>query len=215
MRITPNHPRLRATAIACMIFGAWALLKSSQIATAGYPAILAVAIDIAAILCLAIGITFWLLGTDRRAGVVFDSKGLMLNLGHSAAFVSWQNIASVGVSHKRSSLIALGSSAQIGILLKNPAEYIQSYETRIPASRGTLGCAVRLIQRATAMGRSAPSTPGVADIAAQRRRSGYDLLIPELLLGGRSAAFVELVDAYRQNPHRRHMLQIRDVARSM
>jgi hypothetical protein len=215
MRITPSHPRLRVTAIASMIFGAWALLQSSKIATSSYSMLLIIAIDIAAILCLAIGVAFWLLGTDRRAGVVFDSKGLMLNLGHSAAFVSWQNIAGVGVSHRRSSLLALGSSAQIGILLKNPAEYIQSYEARLPASRGAIGSAIRLIGRIIALTRSVPQSPDVAMIEALRRRTGYDLLIPEALLGGRSASFVDLVDTYRQNPCRRRMLQIRDVARSM
>jgi hypothetical protein len=215
MRITPSHPRLRATAIACMICGAWVLLQSSTIAVTGYSTLLTIAIDIAAILCLAVGVAFWLLGTDRRAGVVFDSKGLMLNLGHSAAFVSWQNIADIGVSHRRSSLLTLGSSAQIGILLNNPAEYIQSYETRLPASRGAIGSAIRLLGRATATARSAPQSPDIAELEALRRRTGYDLLIPEALLGGHSASFVVLVDAYRQNPCRRRMLQIRDVARSM
>jgi hypothetical protein len=214
MRITPSHPRLRATAIICMIFGAWALLQSSQIAISGYSVLLAIAVGIAAIISLAIGISFWLLGTDRRAGVVFDSKGLMLNLGHSAAFVSWQNIAGVGVSHRRSSLLTLGSNAQIGILLKDTTEYIQSYERRIPASRGALGHTVRLIQRATATVRSMPPLPHVTDIESLRRRTGYDLLIPESLLGGRSTAFVELVESYLQSPYRRRMLQIRDVARS-
>jgi hypothetical protein len=175
--------------------------------------LLAIAIDIAAILCLAIGVAFWLLGTDRRAGVVFDSKGLMLNLGHSAAFVSWQNIVEVGVSHQRSSLFALGSSSQIGILLKDPAEYIQSYETRLPASRGTLGGAIRLIWHLTAIARSTPTFPDVAKIDALRRRTGYDLLIPESLLGGRSVSFVTLVEAYRHNPYHRRTLQIRDIAR--
>ncbi|NTW02952.1 MAG: DUF2982 domain-containing protein, partial [Oscillochloris sp.] len=200
MRITPSHPRLRVTAIACMIIGAWALLQPSKIVANGHPALLAVAISIAAILSLTIGVVFWLLGTDRRAGVVFDSKGLMLNLGHSAAFISWQNITEVGLSHRRSNLFALGSKALIGIRLDDPSEYIQSYETRIPASRSVLASAVRLIQHVIHMRNLAPIAPTLAEIETIRRRTGYDLLIPESLLGGHPTAFVEMVDAYRRNP---------------
>lgn len=215
MRITPNHPRLRATAIACMSIGAWALLQAGQIAAAGHSILLTLALSIAAILCLALGIAFWLLGTDRRAGVIFDSKGLMLNLGQSAAFVSWQNIADIGLIRRRSSWLALGSRDQIGIQLSDPSEYLQSYEARIPASRGILAQGVRLIANTLYCGRHTAHAPTAREIEGLRQRTGYDLIIPETLIGGRSSAFIEMVDAFRHNPYRRRMFQIREAARSM
>jgi|GEM_PF-1180988 len=204
MRIAPDHPRLRVVAVACLAVGGWLLLQPGLLASG---ALLSSALFVAAALVLAVGVSFWLLGTDRRAGVLFDSKGLSLNLGHSAAFVSWENIAAVGVSQRRASLLALGSRGQVGIRLHRPAEYLQSYEHRLPASRGLLAAALRLLHAVLAGGGPGP-TPTSATLARARRRTGYDILIPEALLGGQAAAFVGLVETYRASPAQRNVLNL-------
>jgi hypothetical protein len=215
MRITPSHPRLRIIAVASFALGGWSLLQPGQIAASGHSPLLAVTISLAAIFFLAIGVAFWMLGTDRRAGIIFDSKGLMLNLGHSAAFVSWQNIADTGVSRRRSSILALGSSAQIGIRLHDPLEYLQSYEARLPASRSLIACAIRLVRRVVSrLGRQLLA-PSLEQIEALRSATGYDLLIPEVLLGGQADGFIGLIDTYRHNPSSRRSLQIYHTARGM
>lgn len=215
MRIAPDHPRLRIVAVACWALGAWLIIQSPQIALVSQQRLLSAATFVAAVLLFAIGVTFWLLGTDRRAGVVFDAKGLMLNLGHSAAFISWENIADVGVSARRGSLLALGSRRQLGITLKRPEEYLQSYETRIPASRGVLAGMVRLTQQVLKPISTPRLAPTPADIEQHRRLTGYDVLIPEAQLGGRAGAFQEIVETYRANPHRRRMLQVKGLQTSL
>lgn len=212
MRITPDHPRLRIVAVACLALGSWLMLQPGRLSLAHTP-LLASPLIIAAALLLALGIAFWLLGTDRRAGVIFDSKGLSLNLGHSASFVAWENIAAVGVSSHRANLFALGSRRLIGIRLHRPAEYLQSYEARLPASRGLLAAALRLISQAFRRVERASDAPSLASLAQSRRRSGYDLLIPEALLGGRATAFVEIIDAYRTNRAERQSLRLPGAAR--
>lgn len=206
MRIAPNHPRLRIVAVACWALGGWLLLQPGVLVATSFGQLLSAALVIAAALVLAFGVAFWLLGTDRRAGIVFDSKGLTLNLGHSASFVSWENIAAVGVSEHRANLFSLGSRSQIGIRLHRPEEYLQSYEARLPASRGLIAAALRLVQRVLRLAQRTPEAPSLNDLAQMRRRTGYDLIIPEALLGGRAAAFVEIVEAYRTSPAERRAL---------
>ncbi|MCG8351194.1 MAG: hypothetical protein MI924_25770 [Chloroflexales bacterium] len=195
MRIAPDHPRLRAVAVACWALGAW---WTVQLGVASlYTHALSIAIAFLAIILFAIGVAFWLLGTDRRAGIVFDSKGLMLNLGHSAAFIAWDNIAAIGISRHRTSLLTLGSSRQLGIKLRDPQAYIQSYEERLPASTGLFAQGVRLLDRALRSFGHKPSAPTPDTLARLRARTGYDLLVPEALLGGKAKAFAELVAVYR------------------
>lgn len=190
------------------------MLQPGALAGFGYTAVLAASGAILSVIAFALGVAFWLLGTDRRAGIIFDAKGLMLNLGHSAAFVSWENIDSVGLTQRRFNLLALGSSYQLGIRLHNPEEYLQSYEVRIPASQGLLAQLIRLLARSFSSTTSqAPPSP--ASLDALRRQTGYDLLVPEAQLGGRAAAFVEMIEAYRKNPTRRRMFQIEGAAQSL
>ena len=98
------------------------------------------------LLLLAIGIAFWQISVDKRAGIVFDAKGLLLNLGHSSAFVAWENIERAGVSGYRASLLALGSRLQLGIRLHDVGPYVQSYEERLPAAKGVLAHGLWLLQ---------------------------------------------------------------------
>lgn len=206
MRIAPNHSRLRLVALACWAFGAWWMLQPLLLLAArGRSSALALAVIALAVLLFAIGAAFWLLAADRRAGISFDRKGVALNLGHSAAFVGWENIASLGVSRSRSSLFALGSRGQLGIRLHNPEQYLQSYETRMPAATGPLARGVRLVEGLLRSGGPAPE-PGLDAVEALRRRTGYHILIPEAQLGGRIEAFVALLEIYRASPEERRCL---------
>ena len=92
MRIAPNLPRLRVVALSCWAVGGWCIIYGAQLT----PVLLISTILLGALL-LAIGLAFWQLSGDRRAGIVFDAKGILLNLGHSSAFISWENIERVGV----------------------------------------------------------------------------------------------------------------------
>jgi hypothetical protein len=154
--------------------------------------------------CFAVGIGFWLLGTDHRAGVVLDPKGIMLNLGQFAAFVSWDNIAEIAPTYQRSSLLSLGSSRQIGLRLYDIDSYLQSYEPRLPASRGFFAQLVRALRSQVARQDHVPSSK---QLARFRHRTGFDLIIPEAQLGGRAEAFVELIEVYRYNPRQRRELR--------
>lgn len=199
MRIAPNHPRLRIAALVCFILGTWWLLQSVLfVVIFRHPLSLAAMIFVGAFL-LAFALAFWLLGNDRRAGISFDTKGIMLNLGHYAAFVSWHNIAAVGVTGKRSSWLALDSGEQFGIRLRDPAAYLQSYETRLPASTGPLARALRLLDGLLRRVRRGTAEPTVRDLARLRERSGYDIVIPEALLGGRASTFCEILETYRRD----------------
>lgn len=208
MRITPNHPRLRIIALICWACASWWIIQSSLLASLDNAVLLFLLIVLAAVVILALGIVFWLLGTDSRAGVVFDTKGLMLNLGHSAAFVTWENIAAVGVCNHHASLLSLGSTRQLGIKLHRPEDYLQSYEVRLPASRGVMGAAVRWLQGLLRPMHREEALLTLEDVARTRARSGYDVLIPEALLGGKAVSFVEMVRAYRYNYQVRHTLSL-------
>lgn len=207
MRIAPNHPRLRVIALFCWAIGAWWMLQPGVFGVLRIPPILVASSIILASIILAVGVAFWLLGTDRRAGISFDSKGLMLNLGHSASFVAWENIAGIGVSQRYISLLALGSPGQIGMRLHDPAAYLQSYEVRLPASRGLLARAIRAIER-LARRSGAPREPTLESIHDLRQRTGYDILIPEALLGGSARAFVTLLESYKVSPEQRRSLPL-------
>ena len=136
----------------------------------------------------------------QRAGIIFDSKGMLLNLGHSSAFISWDNIERVGVTTRRDSLLALGSARQVGIALRDAQAYIQSYEERLPATRGLFARGLRLIDSALRPWLHASDAPIAARVATCHAQTGYHVLVPEALLGGTAEAFVELVETYRLQP---------------
>lgn len=200
MRIWPNYTRLRSVAIACWTFGSWWIIQLGQLNFISDSWLLFIPMALAGIILLALGIAFWELGTDRYAGILFDSKGIMLNLGHSVAFVAWDNIAEVGVSQHRKSLLDLGSSHQLGLKLHDPHAYIQSYEQRLPASQGPLGVALRFIALFLRPLRSRDVAPTPDLLARTRIDTGYDVLIPEILLGDKAEAFAELVQDWLHNP---------------
>jgi hypothetical protein len=198
---------LRAVALAAWALGGWCVIYGARLLIAGeHLTTLLIFVELLALLLLAVGIAFWLLAGDRRAGIVFDAKGLLLNLGHSSAFIAWENIERVGETSHRSSLFDLGSRRQIGIALRDVGAYVQTYEQRLPAGRGALARAVRLLDRALRPFRRYSDRPLVAQMALFRARTGYDVLIPETLLGGRAEMFAELVDSYRLHPEDRRTL---------
>lgn len=206
MRIAPNHPRLRLVAIVCWILGGWWVVQLSLLNPFVYPPLLTIAVVLASSVLLAVGIAFWQLATDKRAGVVLDAKGLMLNMGHYAAFIAWENISDVGVSQHRASLLALGSNRQLGFKLRNPHAYLQSYEVRLPAAHGPLAVALRLLDWVLRPICYTAALPTVEHLERTRTRTGYDVLIPEALLGGRAEAFVEMVQHYCFDPGYRRIL---------
>jgi hypothetical protein len=208
MRITPNQPRLRAVALGCWALSCWCMVYGGRLTADRTTAtLLLVSIELLALLGLAVGVAFWLLSSDRRAGITFDNKGLMLNLGHSSAFISWGNIERVGVTAHRGNLLALGSRWQVGIALRDARPYLQSYEERLPAARGVLAQAVRLIDSALRPYRRIHDLPLAAHMVACRAHTSYDVLIPEALLGGTAKAFVELVEIYQLQPTERRTLE--------
>lgn len=200
MRIGLNQPRLRIVALICWAFGLFFLVQSGVFLMVA-PVLLALTIStkLLAIILLSLGIAFWLLSGDKRAGVVFDSKGLLLNLGSSSSFIAWENIERVGVSSHRSHLLAIGSDHQFGVLLRDTARYVQSYEERMPANRGVFAGAMRQLQQLLRRFRRGGDRPLLAQLAHNRAVTGYDVLIPEAFLGGRATTFVGLIDAYRNN----------------
>jgi len=207
MRISPDHPRLRLVALGCWAISGWCMLQSGRLVGAGAVfSIMVVGVLMLALLLLAVGVAFWQIGLDRRAGIVFDAKGLLLNLGHSAAFVAWENIERVGVSSYRASVLALGSRHQLGIRLRDTSAYVQSYEDRLPAAPGPLARGLRLIQSALRPFRPIVDGPIVGQLSQCRAETGYDVLVPEALLGGRATAFAELVDIYRLRSSERAVL---------
>lgn len=214
MRTNPDHTRLRTVAIVCWLIGGWWITHLTHLYTLDAPSSLLVAKIIASIILAAVGIAFWQLGTDRRAGIVLDPKGMMLNLGHYAAFVSWDNIAAMGVCHHRSSLLALGSPHQLGLRLHDLTEFIQSYEERLPASGGPLGAALQLL--AHLVRRYCPNKPDTISfkhLRQQRAHTGYDVLIPEAILGQKIETFIAQANAYQQALLQRRMgLQFRHPA---
>ncbi len=207
MRIAPNLPRLRAVALSCWAVGGWCIVYSARLAGEPYGLLLLLSADLLGLLVLAIGLAFWLLSNDYRAGIVFDAKGILLNLGHSAAFIAWDNIARIGVTQRRDSLLALGSRRQIGIQLCDVEQYLQSYEQRLPAARGVFGRAVRLLAQALRPLHQASDRALRQQLAVCRAQTGYDTLVPEALLGGRAEAFAMLLESYRFQPAERRTLE--------
>jgi len=197
MRIYPDHHRLRAIALGCWVVAAWWVVQLRVVTADSVSPLLAVCVVLLSAVLLALGVAFWLLGRDRRAGIVFDSKGLLLNLGNSSSFVSWDNIERVGLSAKRSSWFALGSAQQLGIRLRRGEPYIQSCELRLPAADGPLAELIRGLSYLLALGRPTERPPTIADLVRVRASTGYDILVPETFLGGKAESFVHLVDAYR------------------
>jgi hypothetical protein len=199
MRTYPQRSRLRITAMVCWGLGGWLLLQLGQFDALTTLPLFSIAKALAGILLLAVGVAFWQLGTDKHAGVIVDSKGIMLNMGHYAAFVAWQNVAAVGVCHQRNSLLALGSRAQLGLTVRDPEKFLQSYEVRLPASQGPLARALRLLQRSLRPLHRGDDLPVRERLLANRNRTGYDLLIPETMLGQDAPAFIERIRTYRRD----------------
>jgi len=208
MRIMPNQPYLRTIALGCWALSGWCIVYGG-ILFASHPAttLLLLCIELFASLGLAIGVAFWLLSSDQHASITFDSKGILLNLGHSSSFISWDNMERVGVTSRRDSILAIGSARQVGIALRNAQDYIQTYEDRLPTRRGLLARGVRLIGAALRPWQHPNDTPIAARIAACQAQTGYDLLVPEALLGGSADAFVKLIDTYRLHPAERRGLR--------
>jgi hypothetical protein len=208
MRIIPNQSRLRVIALGCWVVSSWCIVYGGSL-FAGHTAtmLLMLCIELLGLLGLAVGVAFWLLSTDQQAGITFDKKGLLLNLGHSSAFINWANIERVGVTSRRDSLLTIGSARQIGIVLRNRQAYIQTYEDRLPATRGVLARGIRLLDTALRPWRRVSDAPIAARLATCHAQTGYHVLVPETQLGGSAAAFVELIDTYRLQSSERHMLE--------
>jgi hypothetical protein len=207
MRITPNQPRLRVVALACWATAAWCAVYGARLGTTGqYTVALTMLAELLALILMAVGVAFWLLSDDRRAGIVFDAKGLLLNLGHSSAFVAWENIERVGVVSYRASLFDIGSSHQIGIALRDVGTYVQSYEQRLPSGRGPLARALQLVSHLLRPFGRSNDQPLLTRLALFRAKTGYDVLIPEALLGGKAEAFAGLVEFYLLQPIDRYNL---------
>ena len=208
MRIIPNLSRLRVIALGCWVLSSWCIVYGGRL-FAGHTATLLLMLCIAllGLLALAVGVAFWLLSSDRQAGITLDSKGMLLNLGHSSSFINWADIERVGVTTRRDSLLTIGSARQIGITLRDSQAYIQSYEDRLPATRGVLARGVALLDTALRPWQRVSDAPLAARLAACHTQTGYHVLVPEALLGGSAAAFVELIDMYRLQPAERRMLE--------
>jgi hypothetical protein len=208
MRIIPNQPQLRVIALGCWVLSCWCIVYGGKL-FAGHTAttLLTLCIELLALLGLAVGVAFWLLSSDQQAGITFDSKGMLLNLGHSSSFISWDNMERVGVTSRRDNVLAIGSARQVGIALRNAQEYIQTYEDRLPARNGLLARGVGLIGTALRPWQHPDNTPIAARIAACQAQTGYDVLVPEALLGGTADAFVKLIDTYRLHPAERRALK--------
>jgi hypothetical protein len=207
MRIIPNQPRLRAIALGCWVLSGCCIVYGGSLFAGHTATLLVLCIELLALFGLAFGVAFWLLSSDPQASITLDSKGMMLNLGHSSAFISWANIERVGVTTRRDSVLALGSARQVGIALRRPQDYIQTYEARLPATRGLFARGVWLIDTALRPWRHVSDAPIAARIATCHAQTGYDVLVPEALLGGKAEAFVKLIDIYRLHPSERHTLE--------
>ncbi|GAB4192644.1 MAG: hypothetical protein OHK0022_06940 [Roseiflexaceae bacterium] len=203
MRVSSNRSRLRAVALWCWVAGILcASLAGHLIIPSVKGTLLFVCVHVLAALLLALGVAFWLLGTDRRSGIIVDQKGLLLNLGHSASFIAWENIEQIGVSVYRSDLYTLASRRQLGIALRNPQPYIQSYEQRLPAGRGVFAAGTRLIAWTLRPFSRTSDAPLQAALEANRAQTGYDVLVPEVFVGGDVQAFLREVAAFQQRTPR-------------
>jgi hypothetical protein len=202
MRTNPDYARLRIVAIVCWSLSGWWIVQMIHIEPVTSISILPFAKFIASVLVLAVGIAFWQLATDKRAGIIVDKKGMMLNLGHYAAFVAWDNLVELGKSQHRDSVLALGSPRQLGIRLDDADTFLQSYEERMPASTGLLGTALRFLERTIRHWHHNPSGLTPEHLAHTRSVSGYDILIPEAILGQKVDVFINTIEQYRRYPQR-------------
>jgi hypothetical protein len=208
MRIIPNQPRLRAVALGCWVLSSWCIVYGGNLfARHTVTILLVLCIELFALIGMAVGVVFWLLSSDRQAGITFDTKGMLLNLGHSSAFISWNNIERVGVTERRDSLLAIGSARQIGIALRNPQAYLQTYEERLPATDGMLARGVWLLDTLLRPWRHVNDAPIATRLATCQAQTGYHVLVPETLLGGTAEAFVKLIEMYRLQPSERRTLE--------
>ena len=203
MRISPNRARLRVVALSCWAIGAWCVVQGVLLLFA--PSLL-LSVEILGLLLLGVGMAFWLLSNDDRAGIIFDTKGLLFNLGHCSAFIAWDNIEQIGVTARRDSLFALGSRHQLGIKLRDVQQYVQTYEERLPVTRGVFGRGLQIVERALRPLHKADDRSLTQQLALCRARTGFDTLIPEMLLGGRAEAFAEILECYRRQPAQRRTL---------
>lgn len=197
MRTNSNTYLLRRIAATLLATGAASIALDSLLG-ALWPTcpLLLIAGDVLGLLLVAVGLAFWSLGHDRRAGVIVDGKGLLLNLGHSSAFIAWDNIERAGTSQCFTSVLMLGSRRQFGIALRDVQPYIQSYEERLPGG-GPIKAGLRLVQQALRARHPLADEELALYLATCRRRSGYDVLVPEALLGQSAILFAEQVEAQR------------------
>lgn len=162
--------------------------------------VLTISIIMLACILTAVGVAFWPLSKDRRAGVMLDSKGMLLNLSHCAAFIAWENIEYIGISKQHRNLLTLGSRQQIGITLHDIQPYMQSYEERMPAAEGVLAGSLRRLALLLRPCRAANDASLAAQLADCKAATGYDVLIPEAFMGGKAEVVVTLLEQYRGNP---------------
>ncbi|HWQ14085.1 MAG TPA: hypothetical protein VNL77_14895 [Roseiflexaceae bacterium] len=201
MRTRPNRAQLRRVALASLGLGAGLFVLGALLISEWAPGVgLALGMCAGGLPLLAMALWFWALSRDRRAGIVVDSKGLLLNLGASSAFIAWDNIERVGVTWHYTGPLALGSRRQLGVALRDALPYIQSYEERVPAAPGPLGWGLRLARLALREGHSSDNALAL-HLVECRRRSGYDVLIPEELLGQPALFFAEVIEARRHRAH--------------
>ena len=225
MRTTFNRARLRKIALVLLILGgcfivigaglfarllAEPVLRAiSYLFGASLPPIylahnvLALGAFLSALPLFAAGLAFWTLSRDRQAGVTIDRKGLLLNLGQSSAFVAWSNIERVGVTWRGTSVLAFGSRWQLGIALRDVRPYIQSYEERLPKAPGPIERGLQLVRSALRASRPPADAELALHLATCRQRTGYDIVIPEALLGGSAADFAALIEEGRARQERR------------
>jgi hypothetical protein len=195
MRTTFNSRRLRLVATLLLVLGGGCVALATFLPL-GSPLPLA-GMALGSVL-VAVALKFWGLSRDRRAGVIVDSKGLLLNLGHSSAFISWANIERAGTSTRVTSLLTIGSRRQLGIALRDVRPYIQSYEERLPSGSGAIGDALRRAQQLLRARHPLADEELALHLAMSRRRTGYDVVIPEALLGQPAHVFIELIEERRR-----------------
>jgi hypothetical protein len=197
MYTTTDTARLRRVAATLLIAGAACVTFAALVTTAGLgSAALLLAGNLLGLLLLGIGLAFWVLGQERRSGVMIDNKGLLLNLGHSSAFIAWQNIERAGATTCFTSVLMIGSRRQLGIALRDVRPYIQSYEERLPG-RGPIQAGLRLVQQALRARHPLADEELALYLAGCRHRTGYDVLIPEALLGRSADTFAQQIEERR------------------
>ena len=200
MHITPHFARFRTVALVCWLLAAWFVVQATIVAQQVSGPVLTISIIMLACILAAVGIAFWPLSKDRRAGVMLDSKGMLLNLSHRAAFIAWENIEHIGISKQRRNLLTLGSKQQLGIVLHDIQPYVQSYEERMPAAEGMLAGLLRWLAMLLRPFHTANDASLAAQLASCKATTGYDVLIPEAFMGGKAEAAVLLLEQYRHNP---------------